>query len=69
MTTEDKLIGFWREGSSIQKYPGSIIAWIKQFRYVKKSRRGIVWREAIRDLPSGVKEYLREWREKLRREP
>lgn len=64
---EAAYLKFW--GDDIPKSPGRIVDWIRRFKYLPKSRRAIVWRQAIRDLPSDVKDYLREWREKLRGAP
>lgn len=70
LTPEDREAAykkFWIDGEP--KTPGRIIDWIRRFKYLPKSRRAIVWRKALKDLPEDVKSYLAEWREKLRGEP
>jgi hypothetical protein len=65
MTPEDReqpLIRFWKNNGP--KTPGRIVDWIRRFKYLPKSRRAIVWSQAIRDLPEDVRQYLREWRGK-----
>lgn len=70
MTPEDREIAFkkfW--GNDKPKTPGIIIGWLRSLRYIRRERRGIVWREALKGLPEDVRQYLREWREKLRGGP